>query len=163
MIKIALTNLRLYNEGELVFEWVDLPQDDLSSVFDRIGHDEYFISDYECEMFHIEIDEYEGLEQLNNLAKELDELDSYELKVLEAIIESEHCSDISEALDLLREENYIFHEACDLLELAETFIEEGIFGEIPNSIKGYIDYEKIADDLRLDGYIETSMGVITYD
>lgn len=44
-MKIYLTNLGKYNEGELVGEWVELPapQEELEKVFERNGgvnHDE---------------------------------------------------------------------------------------------------------------------------
>lgn len=38
-MKIFLTNLGKYNEGELIGEWVELPasQEELKKVFERIG------------------------------------------------------------------------------------------------------------------------------
>lgn len=44
---------------------------------------------------------------------------------------------------------------CDRMEeLAEQFVEEGLFGDIPDNIIIYLDYEKIARDLSMD-YTET--------
>ena len=37
-----------------------------------------------------------------------------------------------------------------LRELAEQFVEEGLFGEIPEPLRFYIDYEAIARDLGVD-------------
>ncbi len=39
-------------------------------------------------------------------------------------------------------------------ELAEQFVDEGLFGEIPKSLQFYIDYDAIARDLSVD-YSET--------
>lgn len=39
-------------------------------------------------------------------------------------------------------------------ELAEEFVEQGLYGEIPESLQFYIDYDAIANDLRFD-YTET--------
>ncbi len=39
-------------------------------------------------------------------------------------------------------------------ELAEQFVEDGLYGEIPQSLQFYIDYEAIARDLAVD-YTET--------
>jgi len=39
------------------------------------------------------------------------------------------------------------------------FVEEGLFGETPESLENYIDYEKIARDLEVD-YDEFLGGVI---
>src|SRR5690625_3646329 len=91
-IKVALTNLGKYNEGELVYEWVTLPieiernympvEDSLKGVLKRIGigeprfdggvYEEYFISDYEAPF---EIGEYESLAKLNEIAEQLEAVD----------------------------------------------------------------------------------------
>ena len=39
-------------------------------------------------------------------------------------------------------------------ELAEQFVDEGLFGEIPESLQFYIDYDAISRDLAID-YNET--------
>ena len=44
--------------------------------------------------------------------------------------------------------------------LAEEFIENGLFGKIPKELESYIDYEKIARDLKYEGYIKTSVRII---
>lgn len=123
MLKIALTNLRLYNEGDLIFEWVELPCDDFKPVFDKIGHDEYFISDYECERFnfYIELSEYANLSLLNELAQKYESLDRGEKIILQAIVEAE-TNDLSKAFKILEKECYVFYEAEDFAELAEEFI-----------------------------------------
>jgi len=43
-----------------------------------------------------------------------------------------------------------------LKELAEQFVDEGLFGEIPEPLQCYIDYEAIARDLSAD-YTETTI------
>ena len=159
MLKIALTNLKKYNEGELIYEWVELPCDDFDAVFDRIGHDEYFISDYECEDFHVQIHEYDRLSTLNELAEQIDSLSEYEQTVLRAILEADAIS-IRDALDIVEHDNYLFYQVEDFDELIDMFIDEGLFGKIPSNIIGYLDYEKIARDLEYDGYVQTTAGII---
>lgn len=44
-----------------------------------------------------------------------------------------------------------------LKELAEHFVDEGIFGTIPQPLIDYIDYDAIAYDLSMD-YSETKIG-----
>ena len=39
-------------------------------------------------------------------------------------------------------------------DLAEQMVDEGLFGEIPESIACYIDYEKIGRDLKMDYTID---------
>lgn len=43
-----------------------------------------------------------------------------------------------------------------LKELAEQFVDEGLFGEIPVSIQNYLDYDAIARDIGMD-YAETTV------
>ena len=50
----------------------------------------------------------------------------------------------------------IYHGARTLRELAEQFVEEGLFGDIPERLQFYIDYDAIARDLAMD-YAEASI------
>jgi len=42
-----------------------------------------------------------------------------------------------------------------LKELAAEFVDEGLFGDIPERLQSYLDFERIARDLSFDGYTET--------
>ena len=46
------------------------------------------------------------------------------------------------------------YEMNSMKELAEYFIDEGLFGDIPTHLENYIDYQAIAYDLSMD-YTET--------
>ena len=48
------------------------------------------------------------------------------------------------------------YEMDSLRELAEYFVEEGLFGEIPERIRFYLDYDAMARDLGMD-YSETTI------
>ncbi len=48
------------------------------------------------------------------------------------------------------------HEAGSLRELAEQFVDDGLFGEIPEPLQFYIDYDAIARDLGVE-YTETEI------
>lgn len=48
-----------------------------------------------------------------------------------------------------------------LNELAEQFVDDGLFGDIPESLKFYIDYDAIARDLAME-YSETTIAGQTY-
>ena len=49
----------------------------------------------------------------------------------------------------------IYHEVS-LKDLAEQFVEEGLFGDVPESLASYIDYDAIARDLGYD-YTEATI------
>lgn len=53
------------------------------------------------------------------------------------------------------------YELDSLKDLAEQFVEEGLFGDIPASIQNYLDYEAIAYDLGMD-YTEITINSIHY-
>lgn len=46
-------------------------------------------------------------------------------------------------------------------KLAEQFVDEGLFGEIPPSLQYYVDYDAIARDLEMD-YSEATVDNTTY-
>ena len=48
------------------------------------------------------------------------------------------------------------YELDSLKELAEQFVEDGLFGSIPESFRGYVDMEAIARDLAVE-YTETTI------
>lgn len=48
------------------------------------------------------------------------------------------------------------YEMDSLRELAEQFVEEGLFGDIPEPIRNYLDYDAIARELSMD-YSETTI------
>jgi antirestriction protein len=53
------------------------------------------------------------------------------------------------------------YEEESLLKLAYAFVEEGLFGKIPENLQSYIDYEAIARDLSMD-YSETTIAGTKY-
>ena len=61
MLKIFLTNLGKYNEGELLGEWLELPatKEEIKKSCDRIGinerYEEWFITDFETDINSLSI------------------------------------------------------------------------------------------------------------
>lgn len=53
------------------------------------------------------------------------------------------------------------YELDSLKDLAMQFVEEGLFGEIPENIQNYLDYDAIARDLGMD-YSEITIAGINY-
>lgn len=48
------------------------------------------------------------------------------------------------------------YECDNMKELAERFVDEGLFGEIPSHLENYIDYDLMTRDLSMD-YTETTI------
>jgi|SRR5210317_1042664 antirestriction protein len=163
-MKIFITNLEAYNNGKLQGEWVTLPlkdfDNDFKAILKRIGNpEEYFITDYECDYYEIdEYEDYEDIEKLNKLAEYYNGLDKDDQTKLKFYIEDQgiQCDEDIIDVDL---DDILFYPDMSLEELAEEFVNEGVFGNIPDSIRSYIDFKAIARDLVHDGYTETDEGV----
>ena len=166
MNRIAITNLGKYNEGILSFKWLELPctEEELQETLQAIGidgteYEEYFISDYETEITGMRIEEHENIESLNAFFEDYENLKEYEKEAFAAMIEGLSFFP-EEALERIESGDYAFYSGASLKDVAYALVEEGCFGGIPENIAKYIDYDSIAYDLEIDGYIETSKGVI---
>ena len=155
MLKIFLTNLGKYNEGLLVGRWVELPCYDLEAELEAIGvgavpYEEYFITDYESD-FGIEVGEYDNIDELNELAEELEALDECEQEAVKAYIELES-NDVREA----NKGRCAFYSNTDLDTLA---VEEVEAWDLPDIALRYFDWEAYKRDMELNGYTEINGGV----
>ena len=159
LLKVFVTNLGKYNEGELIGEWVSLPisESELEEVLERIGineeYEEYFITDYETEIDGLNVDEYSNIEELNELAAQLESFDEYDLEKVGAIVEA--YGDLKEAIENI--DNYTYYSGKTLEDLAYEYVEEM---NLPEFAQRYFDYEAFERDLEFDGYTETNNGVI---
>ncbi len=162
MLRIFLTNLGKYNEGELVGKWIDLPTENgfdehleeigISDEPDENGiyYDEYFITDYETDIDGLEIGEYDNIEELNELAEELDGLDDHDLEVISALCSDGY--DLEEALDK-KDDCMIYYDCSDMEEVAEQYAEEvGLLDSIPENLRYYFDFEAFGRDMKIEGH-----------
>lgn len=173
MLKIYLTNLGKYNEGQLIGEWVELPYTDgeLEAVKERIGisdepdengnyYEEWFITDYETDIHGLKVGEYDNLDELNELAEELDNLNIYQQQALKAFLEDG--SKFDEALEAVQDGNYRIYSDCDdMTDVAMEVVEEcGYLNGVSEQVARYFDYEAFGRDLDLEGkyyYIDGDM------
>lgn len=174
MIKIYLTNLGKYNEGELIGQWVDLPttEEHLQKVLEDIGvsdrpdeegniYDEYFITDWESDIPGFRVWEYSNVGKLNEQAAELAELSKDQLRALEAYLQE--TSDPEGAIEHVKTGNYIIWTDCDdMTDVAQSLIDEsGILDGVPETLARYFDYEAYGRDLESEGrFYKTSEGLI---
>lgn len=155
-MKIYLTNLGKYNEGELVGEWVELPasQEELEKVFERIGineeYEEYFITDYECDLY--EVGEYENIDKLNDIAERIKELDEEGSKVVKALIQKLDYT-LDETIDKVNSGDYMIYNDCEnMTDVAYQVVEEcGYLENVPDNVARYFDYESFGRELGIVG------------
>lgn len=160
-MKAYITNLGKYNEGCLVGKWIDFPidEDDFESELESIGvkentmYEEWFITDYDCSLFDMydAFGEYPNIDDINEVAEALEDNESEFTALMEV------CS-YEDALRYLESENYTFYQGMTLEDVAYELVEECY--NLPEIAQRYFDYAAFARDLELDGYTETSSGVI---
>ena len=169
MIELCLTNLGKYNEGELVFTRLVLPAttEEIYAAYDEIGvaegtmYEETFISDYETDINGFEIREYANIDDLNELAEELENFDEYELEAFGAMLEYGYATD--EALQKVQDGEYRLYDGCySMADVAEMYADEtGLLSSIPDDLRYYFDFEAYGRDMDHNGHFaETDSGYI---
>lgn len=154
-MRIYVANLAKYNDGRLVGRWIDLPidpsdlQDEINSI---LGNDEeYAIHDYEAPF---RVEEYSNPFRINQIA----ELDDVALERFTYLVDQGYEWDY--ALD--HYEDVTFYQGASLRDVADEMLDEGCFGEIPESVRVLIDVDRVVDQLDNNGYQETDKGTFYY-
>lgn len=171
MIEVCLTNLGKYNEGKLVYTRLSLPatKEEIKEAYERIcvkdntEYEEAFISDSETDVAGLNdyIHEYSGIDDLNELAEELENFDEYELEAFGAMLEYGYATD--EALQKVQDGEYRLYDGCSTMaEVAEMYAEEtGLLSSIPDDLRYYFDFEAYGRDMDHNGrFAETDSGYI---
>ena len=150
-VKVYIANLGKYNEGVLQGAWFALPVDS-DFVAEKIGlnneYEEYAIHDFESPF---DIPEYISIDELNNMYNKLCEIEEYgieESDIKTLISEMGGLDELYNNLEDVTNHGCISFEdyACDFLyeQLESRDVDLWIFN--------YIDYEKYAKDLRIEGH-----------
>lgn len=145
MLKVFITNTHCYAQSNLVGKWVELPtsNENLSKeVKDVLSHggEEYFISAFEGGIY---IDENVNVMNLNEILQRADGQKDEFIAIMECL-----SVDLNEGIEIL--EDGAFHmipEIIEMKEAAEILVEEGYYGEIPDHLANFLNYESIANDM----------------
>lgn len=156
ILAVYITNLGKYNEGELVGEWLELPatNEEIEELMERIGidgeeYEEIFITDFESDL-GITCGEYDSIEELNEMAETIENLDDWERDIVEALI-SEGGYDIKEAIEKC-EDVIVYSDCYNMADVAEQYVETtGLLGDIPESLRYYFDFEAYGRDMEIEG------------
>lgn len=177
------TNLGMYNEGELVGEWVDFPithdedmdlKEAVDEVLCRIRVDEiygeYFITDYESDIEGLTdcFGEYENLFLLHYLACKIQEMKCGIEQFESMVAYGEMTGSVEELINLTDNADcfYFMSHVEDDYDLGYEYARNsGMFTEELKSLgrlADYIDYESYGRDIRLrEGGIHTNNGYIS--
>lgn len=163
MLKVFVTNLGKYNEGQLIGEWLNLPADKIAikRLKERIEigryYEEIFITDYETDIDGLKVGEYDNLNELNEMAETLNDLDESDREIIEAIM-SEGYS-LTEAIEM-KDDVLMYYDVYDMTDVAYQYVDEcGFLNNEPDFLRNYFDYEAYGRDMALEGtFIFTNNG-----
>ena len=162
-MRVYITDLEAYNNGHLVGRWITLPMDrDLlaecveevlyegrNTCNDTHHHEEYFITDFECE--YMDIEEYSPVNKYNHIAEAMEDIDEDGVKAIKFLMDNNLVKDIFEAIECYEDDVRVY-ENQTMEDIAYNLIEECYnLADIPNIISNNIDYEAIARDMEIEG------------
>lgn len=145
--------------GEEFEELFPMDDDELDALEDRAtceGSHDCMVC--ETEGFYGFADEFCSLYDLNDLAERLERLEDEDADKLEAM--AEYCDNLDD-IEIAWNNSY-FYADTTLADYAELHAEEcGYLEAVPDYIRGYIDWEDMAEDMKIDdGYSEINGGVL---
>ena len=157
-MRVYVINLDDYGEGDATGEWFRLPVDE-EDIKERLGikgkQKGYTIRDYVLP-FRISMSDH--IEKVNEMYRLVSELDGFPIQNELKDIMWKWKLSLRTIVDC---KNDIKHYACsDFDELAYKLIEDNYFGELPESLMAFIDYDKLALVFERDErFLLTSHGI----
>lgn len=149
----------LYNGDEFTIEF-PTTEDELAKVQGRAttyGQHDFVIVDVDG-FYNFVDSEFTGIYTLNDLAERLERLEDEDTDKLEAM--AEYCDNLDD-IERAWNESFFISDTT-LAAYAELHAEEcGFLEAVPDFIRGYIDWEDMAEDMKIDdGYSEINGGVL---
>ena len=124
IINVYVADIAKYNnDGNLVGGWVSLPikkkdfRDFLMTIGkpQRIGIHDYYENN--SAFNGLKIEDYEGIQELNEVCKRMERIDPYKVDIFNALYEA--LGDFNTALECLEAGDYTFYENMTIEELAK--------------------------------------------
>ena len=132
-----------------VNEWVDILDCDFEELKEKLQKDTCYITDVDSD-FNYSFEGAISLSELEDLADKINELDNQcaedEFKAL-----MEYLGNFEEAYSTWEAGKFSYYpDVKDREELGQYVVDEGLWGEIPENLINYIDYEAIGRDIDLN-------------
>lgn len=165
MMRLYLKNLKKHKEGYSIGRWIELPatNEEIVAALKEIGindgDEECFISDFECDVPGIHINEDSSIDQLNDMAARLFYMNDEEVKICSTIMKNEKCT-LDKAVKEKNERMVITldrNESNIERNLAYSYIKK-VYGDVINMDKDtlgrYFDFERFGEDLKMNFNID---------
>lgn len=159
--EVCINSYRRFLDGKGIGEWVELGRD-WDEIAEELTEKGFDLDGYDEEIF---ISDDNGLGcgedspyYVNNVLERIKEDDEILFLACTELIDFEEVHDL---FTTYNSEDVIFYEAMDLLEVAYEIADEFLDkNNSPDLMSRYFDYRKFANDLKIDGFVETKYGVI---
>lgn len=150
----------LYNDDEFKIGFPLVDDEHMESAIRRAtsnGEHDYAITDLDGFYNFVDSD-FTNIEELNDTAERIERLEDDDAEKLEAM--AEYCDNLDD-IERVWDDSY-FYADTTLADYAELHAEEcGYLEAVPDFIRGYIDWEDMAEDMEIDdGYSEINGGVL---
>ncbi|MDY4196235.1 MAG: antirestriction protein ArdA [Peptoniphilaceae bacterium] len=156
-LQVWLGDLAAYNAGRLVGKWYSFPLDE-EKIREDFGESAEEIVPMDFEGFPSQLQsEYYSIAELNSIYQSLEELDSILLENIEDLMEAGYDLEDLERI----ETDFYYYEGCsNMADVAEEKILDGLW-DVPDSLRGYLDYEAIGRTLETEGtYVSCDEGIL---
>ena len=162
-MKLYVGTYAKYNAGSIDGAWLDTEDfsdfDEFAEACQKLHEDEedpeYMVQDSEGEAWEEKLYHESGIAWVSEWYEVSDELcrSTIDDDVFSAYVEATGCNVEADAVGEA-EEAYRGHFSDGLEGYVEEALDEGLFGDIADNIRCYIDTAAIARDLQCDGYYE---------
>ena len=134
--------------------------------FNRYGQfvEEYMIDSIDGTLLELELASAIGLAQYNFAAylEACDEWTDEEITRACVMFGENITNECFTKYDRTDGDDVILHHCESFTELAEQRVDDGLYGDIPDHLAGYIDYQAIGRDLSYNGFSKVEVGNSTY-
>jgi antirestriction protein len=143
-VRIYVACLASYNAGKLHGEWIDATDTDtmndsiqaMLSASPEPGAEEYAIHDYEAPW---PIDEYESLDDIASA------VDAYEMHGDAFVAALNLAPNVEGAVEMVDDRYCGAYDSWQ--QMAECYVDDGLFGPVPDALAYYLDYDAMGRDL----------------
>lgn len=162
-VRVFIVNLGYYNQGKPTGKWFTPPlyPDAIAEQLElKNDSEEYAIHDYEAPF---EIDRFDSIDEINRKYAALERLEEYDFGSDVSALIGEWFRSIEELAENAGD-IVMYKGLSNMAEFAQEAVESGaIFGDLPDAVQRYIDYEAIGRDLELEGnYLVTNHAIYEY-
>lgn len=156
-LQVWLGDIAAYNAGRLVGKWYSFPLDE-EKIREDFGEGVEEIVPMDFDGFPSALcSELYSIQELNAIYQSLEELDPILLENIDELLEVGY--DL-EDLERIGTDFYYYEGCSNMADVAEEKISDGLW-DVPDSLRGYLDYEAIGRTLETEGtYVSCDEGIL---